>query len=344
MAQQTLAPLPRQAPGKRRAAQKGARPAPASHRKPRTVGAGERKTRGTVWGVAGLFVAFVLSLLAGVLLAVYSPSAPSSADGGPSVTLQPEEPATPEPAPVTPVEPTVPAEPVEEIPADAKPRHRKVVLRSGDTLWELARTHGTSVKVLQRLNDLGSSTLIYAGKTLDVPAGPAMADSVRQSKATQPSATAPAPDGPSTAKPTVKPEPTAGAKPTDKPAKPGKPGKPGKPAPSTVLAYARGQLGKPYVWGGTGPRGFDCSGLVMRAWEAAGMKLPRTTYQQIHAGSATTRERLVPGDLVLSHGGGHVALYIGNGQVIHAPTTGSTVTTARLPDPGNVVAYRHISA
>ncbi|MBL3670932.1 C40 family peptidase [Streptomyces sp. M2CJ-2] len=205
-------------------------------------------------------------------------------------------------------------------------------------MWELARTHGTTVRVLQRLNDLGSSTLIYAGKTLDVPAGPDSPAAAQQSKTTQPSATAPAPDGPSGAKPTVKPDPTAGATPTDKPAKPVK------SAPSAVIAYARAQLGKPYVWGGAGPRGFDCSGLVMRAWEAAGVKLPRTTYHQIHAGRATTRERLVPGDLVLSYGGGHVALYIGDGQVIHAPTTGSTVSTAPLPDPGNVVAYRHIRA
>ncbi|QJT07379.1 LysM peptidoglycan-binding domain-containing C40 family peptidase [Streptomyces asoensis] len=192
----------------------------------------------------------------------------------------------------------------------------------------MARTHGTSVKVLQRLNDLGSSTLIYAGQALNVPATPDSAGSARR-----PSAAAPAEDG----------QPSA--TPADNPAKTDKTAKTAKrdqSAPSAVIAYARAQVGKPYIWGGTGPGGFDCSGLVMRAWETAGVKLPRTTWNQIHAGSATTRNRLVPGDLVLSYSGGHVGLYIGNGQIIHAPKPGTTITAAPLPDPSVVTAYRHI--
>ncbi|TXL84565.1 peptidoglycan endopeptidase [Streptomyces sp. IB2014 016-6] len=110
-----------------------------------------------------------------------------------------------------------------------------------------------------------------------------------------------------------------------------------------VVAFARAQLGKPYVWGGTGPRGYDCSGLVMRAWEKAGVQLPRTTWGQVKAGRATTRGKLVPGDLIISNNGGHVQLYIGDGKVIHAPGKGRTVTTAPLPDPSGVDSYRHIT-
>ncbi|MER6010593.1 NlpC/P60 family protein [Streptomyces bluensis] len=334
MAQQILLPSQGQTIGKQ-TAQKEPRPAPRSHRRPRTPGTGGRKTRSIIWGAAGLAVAFVLALLAGVLLAAHGPSE-SSAKGGPSVTLQPEPPTGAEPEPVTPAKPAKPAKPGR---GDAESmKAEKITLRPGDTLWELARLHGTSVKVLQRLNDLGSSTLIYAGQTLDVPATPDSAGSTRQSKATQSSGAVPAAGG----------QPSATS--TDKPAKPAKSAKAGKStkraqsAPNAVIAYAWAQVGKPYVWGGTGPGGFDCSGLVMRAWEAAGVKLPRTTWNQIDAGSATTRDRLVPGDLVLSYGGGHVGLYIGKGKVIHAPRPGTTVTVAALPDPGNITAYRHIHA
>ncbi|PWJ02146.1 hypothetical protein DKG34_40230 [Streptomyces sp. NWU49] len=329
MTQQTLLPSRRQttekqAPGKQ-TGKKEPRPAPASHRKPRTPGPGRRKTYRVVSGVAGLAAGFVLALLAGMLLAVHGPSGAPAADG-PSVTLQPETPAAPEPTPTKPAEPVKSAE---EDTAEAGPvKAKKVALRSGDTLWELARTHGTSVQELQRLNGLGSSTLIYAGQTLNVPATPGSASSAQQ-----PSAAAPAAGGQPSAASADKPAETA---------RTGKSTKRAQSAPSAVIAYARAQIGKPYIWGGTGPGGFDCSGLVMRAWETAGVKLPRTTWNQIRAGSATTRNRLVPGDLVLSYGGGHVGLYIGNGQIIHAPRPGTTVTTAPLPDPSVVTAYRHI--
>lgn len=324
MAQQTLLPPTRQDPSRKQTPQKEHRPAPGSHRRPRsTARAGGGKLHSGARAAAGLVLAFTLSLLAGVLLAVHGPSDSSPAADGPSVTLQPETPAVPE-APVQ------PAEPSEEDTAGAGPaKVKKVALRSGDTLWALAGTQGTSVKALQGLNDLGSSTLIHAGQTLRVPAQPDSAGSVRQSRATPPAASAQRPGG------------QADETSTDKPTKPAKPAE---PVPGAAVAYAEKQLGKPYVWGGTGPRGYDCSGLVMRAWQAAGVTLPRTTWDQIHAGSATTRDRLVPGDLVLSYGGGHVALYIGDGKVIHAPRPGATIITAPLPDPSIITAYRRIRA
>ncbi|MFI6083090.1 NlpC/P60 family protein [Streptomyces sp. NPDC051217] len=107
------------------------------------------------------------------------------------------------------------------------------------------------------------------------------------------------------------------------------------PAPSgraaAAIAYARGALGKPYVWGATGPDGFDCSGLTQAAWRAAGVSLPRTTYTQINAGRRVARSRLAPGDLVFFYSGiSHVGLYVGGGQMIHAPRPGAGVRMAPI--------------
>ncbi|WP_411101296.1 NlpC/P60 family protein [Streptomyces sp. cmx-4-9] len=96
-----------------------------------------------------------------------------------------------------------------------------------------------------------------------------------------------------------------------------------------AVAFAHGAVGKPYVWGATGPGSFDCSGLTQAAWRSAGVSLPRTTYTQINAGRRVSRDRLAPGDLVFFYSGvTHVGLYIGNGQMIHAPRPGSTVRVA----------------
>ncbi|MFF3755242.1 C40 family peptidase [Streptomyces sp. NPDC002018] len=323
MTQQTLPRPPRQAPQRRQPRTAQARvqaKGPVSHRKPRT-----RSTRGErLWAVASLVVMFVLSLVCGVLLAVHGPSESSSLE------VQP----TPVPSPRTPYGPVMP-EPVKETPEPVKEMPKKptgtvvekVTLRPGDTLYALAGIHGTSVKALQGLNDLGTSTLIYAGDTLRVPATP---DSTQPQKIDLPDTDPPKSDPPKTDPPT-----------SDPPKKAPKSG--AKAGAKAVVAFAQAQLGKPYVWGGTGPRGYDCSGLVMRAWEKAGVKLPRTTWDQVKAGEATTRSELVPGDLVISNNGGHVQLYIGDGKVIHAPGSGRTVTITELAHRSDVVSYRHIT-
>ncbi|MEU9159444.1 NlpC/P60 family protein [Streptomyces sp. NPDC048424] len=96
-----------------------------------------------------------------------------------------------------------------------------------------------------------------------------------------------------------------------------------------AVAFAYTAIGKPYVWGATGPGSFDCSGLTQAAWRSAGVSLPRTTYTQINAGRRVSRDQLAPGDLVFFYSGvTHVGLYIGNGQMIHAPRPGSTVRLA----------------
>ncbi|MEW2398701.1 NlpC/P60 family protein [Streptomyces sp. NPDC046862] len=93
-----------------------------------------------------------------------------------------------------------------------------------------------------------------------------------------------------------------------------------------ALAFARVQIGKPYVWGATGPDSYDCSGLTQAAWKAAGVDLPRTTYDQVNAGRTVALADARPGDLVFFYDDiSHVGLYIGNGMMIHAPKPGAYV-------------------
>ncbi|WP_433387180.1 NlpC/P60 family protein [Micromonospora sp. KLBMP9576] len=92
-----------------------------------------------------------------------------------------------------------------------------------------------------------------------------------------------------------------------------------------AVRYAYGALGKPYVWAADGPNGYDCSGLTSAAWRAAGKSLPHNTRMQWSAVTKISRSQLQPGDLVFYSGLGHVALYVGGGQVIDAPSAGRNV-------------------
>ncbi|MFB7672510.1 NlpC/P60 family protein [Kitasatospora purpeofusca] len=95
---------------------------------------------------------------------------------------------------------------------------------------------------------------------------------------------------------------------------------------AAVVQFAYSQLGKPYVWGATGPSGYDCSGLTGAAYRAAGVQLPRVSQAQWNAGARIARADLQPGDLVFFYGDlHHVGLYIGDGRMIHAPRTGKNV-------------------
>jgi cell wall-associated NlpC family hydrolase len=97
-----------------------------------------------------------------------------------------------------------------------------------------------------------------------------------------------------------------------------------------AVRFAYRQRGKPYRWGGTGPRGYDCSGLVQRSWRAAGVRIPRVTYGQYRIRTHISRRSLRPGDLVFFRGLGHVGMYVGRGKFIHSPHSGSHVKTERL--------------
>jgi len=92
-----------------------------------------------------------------------------------------------------------------------------------------------------------------------------------------------------------------------------------------AIAFAYAQLGKPYQWGATGPGSYDCSGLAQAAWAAAGVTIPRDTYQQWAALPHIATSAIQPGDLLFYDGIGHVAMYVGGGYVIDAPQTGMNV-------------------
>jgi cell wall-associated NlpC family hydrolase len=96
---------------------------------------------------------------------------------------------------------------------------------------------------------------------------------------------------------------------------------------ATAIAYARSQLGKPYCYAGSGPGCFDCSGLTMRAWGAAGVNMPHYSGAQYSMFPHVPLNAMQPGDLVFWGPGGseHVGLYIGGGQMIAAPSTGDVV-------------------
>jgi peptidoglycan DL-endopeptidase CwlO len=92
-----------------------------------------------------------------------------------------------------------------------------------------------------------------------------------------------------------------------------------------AVAFAYAQLGKPYVYGATGPDSYDCSGLVQAAWAAAGVAIPRTTFEDWDDLPHIPVSEMVPGDLIIYDGEGHVAIYVGDGYIIDAPHTGAFV-------------------
>ena len=104
------------------------------------------------------------------------------------------------------------------------------------------------------------------------------------------------------------------------------------------------QRGKPYVWGADGPGSYDCSGLTQYAFKAAGIALPHSSRLQSGMGQAVSRDQLQPGDLVFFYKPvSHVGIYIGNGQMVHAPTSGDVVKVAKIDSMGGYVGARRIA-
>ncbi|CAG7600444.1 C40 family peptidase [Actinacidiphila bryophytorum] len=100
-----------------------------------------------------------------------------------------------------------------------------------------------------------------------------------------------------------------------------------------AIAFARAQLGDPYVWGATGPNSWDCSGLTQAAYKAAGVTLPRTTGDQVNVGTRVSESDMQPGDLIFFYSDhSHVGIYIGGGEMIHAPHTGTVVKIAPITE------------
>jgi cell wall-associated NlpC family hydrolase len=116
-------------------------------------------------------------------------------------------------------------------------------------------------------------------------------------------------------------------------------------AAQAAVSAAMGQRGKPYVWAAAGPGSFDCSGLTQYAFKAAGITLPHSSRMQAQMGQAVSRADLQPGDLVFFYSPvSHVGIYIGNGQMVHAPTSGDVVKVAGVDAMGGYSGARRIAA
>jgi cell wall-associated NlpC family hydrolase len=97
-----------------------------------------------------------------------------------------------------------------------------------------------------------------------------------------------------------------------------------------VVGIAMQYLGVPYVWGGASPSGFDCSGFTMYVYAKVGVSLPHNAAMQFGVGVPVSMSQLQPGDLVFFHGLGHMGMYVGGGNFIHAPHTGDVVKISSL--------------
>jgi peptidoglycan DL-endopeptidase CwlO len=161
--------------------------------------------------------------------------------------------------------------------------------------------------------------------------------------ATSPPASAPVTSAPPPASPPVTVPPTTAPPTTSPPTTAPSSGNVPAPGWQQAVAYAYAQLGKPYQWGGAGPNSFDCSGLTMMAWEAAGVYLPHLAQAQYDLTARISLADALPGDLIFYGTPSdvyHVGLYIGGGQMIDAPETGQDVSISSIYWPGLLGAGR----
>jgi cell wall-associated NlpC family hydrolase len=115
-------------------------------------------------------------------------------------------------------------------------------------------------------------------------------------------------------------------------------------AAQVAVDTAMAQLGDPYVWAAAGPDAFDCSGLTQYAYAAAGVSLPHSSSMQSQMGTPVSRSELQPGDLVFFYSPvSHVGMYIGNGQMVHASTSGQPVQVASLDSMGSYTGARRVA-
>lgn len=193
--------------------------------------------------------------------------------------------------------------------AAARATATRVATRKVALVRHLARLEGVSVRVAQRRQEALEAE--QATDRAEAPApDPAPSDPAPSDPApADPAPSDPAPSDPAPADP---PSPGTGAR--------------------AAIAHARAQIGEPYRWGAAGPGAWDCSGLTSMAWAAGGKSLPHYSVAQYDASTPVSAAQLRPGDLVFWGDGAspssiyHVALYAGNGRIIHAPRTGRPVT------------------
>jgi peptidoglycan DL-endopeptidase CwlO len=137
------------------------------------------------------------------------------------------------------------------------------------------------------------------------------------------------------------PQPTQPSNPVTTPPVGGGPVPPASSVGAQAVQIAMGELGVPYVWGGASPAGFDCSGLTMWVYAQLGIQLDHFTGAQWNEGVHVARDQLAPGDLVFFEPGiGHVGIYIGGDEFIHAPHTGTVVQISSLSDAWYAAEYQ----
>lgn len=198
----------------------------------------------------------------------------------------------------------------------------------GDTLWSIAKKYGVSVSALQKANNL-SSSLIYIGQSLKLASSLTSYTTNGVTKSTTTSSTTKSTttktkSSTSTSKTAVSQAPTSIKRSSTT------------ASSANITAYALTFLGVPYVWGGTTPSGFDCSGYVQYVYSHFGINVGRTTYTQQYAGTKISVASAQAGDLYFwgSYGSAyHVAIALGSGQYVMAPAPGQVVRT------GNVSSY-----
>lgn len=193
----------------------------------------------------------------------------------------------------------------------------------GDTLWSIAKKYGVSVSALQKANNL-SSSIIYIGQSLKLASSLTSYTTNGVTKSTTTSSTTKSTttkSSTSTSKTAVSQAPTR-IKSSSTTA-----------SSANITAYALTFLGVPYVWGGTTPSGFDCSGYVQYVYSHFGISVGRTTYTQQYAGTKISVASAQAGDLYFwgSYGSAyHVAIALGGGQYVMAPAPGQVVKTGSV--------------
>lgn len=193
-------------------------------------------------------------------------------------------------------------------------------VRAGDTLSSIAARFGTTYQTLASINGIANPNLIQVGQVLRLSGSssaglPATAPAVPASAPMAKSAPLPAATG---------------------------------SRASVAVRTALAQVGKPYQWAGAGPNVFDCSGLVMYAWAAAGVSLPHYSVAQYQDTIRISQSQLQPGDLVFYNTGGgaqpgHVVVYIGNGQIVTADSPGTTVRVENLYWDGTPMGFGRVA-
>jgi cell wall-associated NlpC family hydrolase len=195
-------------------------------------------------------------------------------------------------------------------------------VKAGDTIARIAKAQGMRWDTLAELNGIKSPFVIYPGQVLKLSGSPAV-EPVHTSRDTRP-------------EPAAAPAPAPAAAPAAASS--------GKAAVAIAHALAQKNQGDRYVYGANGPSAWDCSSLTQSAWAQAGVSLPRTSKAQASAGVATTRANLKPGDLVVYFSPvSHVAMYIGNGQVVQALNSNAGLKVTGIDYAGTVTGYRHIA-